>query len=32
MLRGMALADVLAVIPPGDAPEGTLIETIPFNA
>jgi molybdopterin molybdotransferase len=32
MLRGMALADVLAVIPPGGALEGTLIETIPFNA
>jgi len=32
MLRGMALADVLAVIPPGGAPEGTLIETIQFNA
>jgi molybdopterin molybdotransferase len=32
MLRGMALADVLAVIPPSGAPEGTLIETIPFSA
>lgn len=32
MLRGMALADVLAVIPPGGASQGTLIETVPFNA
>lgn len=30
MLRGMALADVLAVIPPGGASEGTLVETIPL--
>ncbi len=32
MLRGMALADVLAVITPGGAPEGTLVETVPWNA
>jgi molybdopterin molybdotransferase len=32
MLRGIALADVLAVIPPGGAVAGTLLETIPFTA
>ena len=32
MLRGMAVANALAVIPPGSAPEGTSIETIPLNA
>lgn len=31
MLRGMALADVLAVVPPGGAAEGDLVETIPLG-
>jgi molybdopterin molybdotransferase len=30
MLRGIAAADVLAVIPPGGAPAGTRVEVIAF--
>jgi molybdopterin molybdotransferase len=30
MLRGLALADALAVIPPGGAPAGATVEVVPL--
>jgi len=31
MLRGIAVADILAVVPPGDTPAGTLVEVLAWQ-